>query len=151
MLCVAPTILGPALSAEAADTDGLTVRLRQGAVHGAGGEVRSFKGVPYAAPPMGPLRWRPPQSAPQWTGVREAAETGAPCMQPSNAKSSEDCLYLNIWTPAKGASDRLPAMVWIHVGVFVAGSGSNMGAGGGEEMARKGVVVVTTAWACSGF
>ena len=59
-----------ALSAEPADTDGLTVRVRQGALHGACGEGRSFKGVPYAAPPMGPLRWRPPRSAPQWTGVR---------------------------------------------------------------------------------
>jgi para-nitrobenzyl esterase len=143
LLCVAMALLWPQLYLKADQADGLTVQVQQGTLHGAGSDIRVFKGIPYASPPIGPLRWRPPQAAPQWTGVRDATETGASCLQPSNAKSSEDCLYLNVWTPAKQASERLPVMVWIHGGGFVAGSGSNMGGGGGERLARKDVVVVS--------
>lgn len=112
-----------------------------------------YKGIPYAAPPVGEWRWRPPQPAAPWTGVRRAAEFGPNCMQgrfgPPQAGGaqalpvSEDCLYLNVWRPADArAGARLPVMVWIHGGGFVGGSGSspaNLGAG----FARQGVILVS--------
>ena len=94
--------------------------------------VRIFKGIPYAASPVGELRWKPPQPVAKWTGVRLADHFGARCMQPPvyndmifrDSGSSEDCLHLNVWTPAKSASDKLPVMVWIHGGGFQAGASS---------------------------
>src|SRR6266540_422113 len=87
----------------------------------ADGKVKTFKGIPYAAPPVGPLRWKPPQPAAPWTGVRKATEYGARCMQAPiysdmifhDAGPSEDCLHLNLWMPAAPASNKLPVMVWI--------------------------------------
>jgi para-nitrobenzyl esterase len=111
--------------------------------------VQVFRGVPYAAAPVGPLRWRPPQPAPAWTGVRPATQFGADCLQHplpkfidpgSGQPMSEDCLYLNVWAPAGGGSH--PVMVWIHGGGFTIGSGA-MAATDGAALARKGVVVVT--------
>ena len=111
--------------------------------------VRAFRGIPYAAPPVGALRWRPPQPAPAWSGPREAIRFGADCLQHplptfidpgSGQPTSEDCLYLNVWAPADGA--RHPVMVWIHGGGFTIGSGA-MAATDGAALARKGVVVVT--------
>ena len=98
--------------------------------------VVSFKGIPFAAPPVGELRWRPPQPAAPWTGVRQAAEFGADCMQgrfgpppaagaPAPRVPSEDCLFLNVWRPADPNARRLPVMVWIYGGGFVGGSGAS--------------------------
>jgi para-nitrobenzyl esterase len=113
--------------------------------------VRSFKGVPYAAAPLGPLRWRPPQPPPSWSGVRPTHGFGPGSLQaalfgdidPALAGVSEDCLYLNVWTPANlSAGERLPVMVWIHGGGFAAGSGSEPRYDG-ARLAAKGIVVVT--------
>ncbi len=112
--------------------------------------VRSFKGIPFAAPPVGELRWRAPQPVTPWEGERGADQFGPKCMQtgqpgdidPLNPLMSEDCLYLNVWSPAKSADDRLPVMVWIYGGGFKSGSGSEPWYNG-AHLARKGVIVVT--------
>ncbi|MGI9073679.1 MAG: carboxylesterase/lipase family protein [Bryobacteraceae bacterium] len=129
------------------------VRTASGMVEGAvsaDAKIRTFKGIPFAAPPVGSLRWRPPQPAPSWTGVRKATEFGARCMQGRiyedmvfrDPGPSEDCLYLNVWTPATSAEGRLPVMVWIYGGGFQAGSASEPRQDG-ENLAKKGVVVVS--------
>lgn len=111
--------------------------------------IRIFKGIPYAAPPVGEFRWKEPRPAVAWEGVRDATEPGAHCVQGPifgditfPRPASEDCLNLNIWTPAAGANDRLPVMVWIHGGGFQAGAGAEP-RHDGEAFARKGVVLVT--------
>jgi para-nitrobenzyl esterase len=112
--------------------------------------VRSFKGVPYAQPPVGDLRWREPRPAKNWTGTRNADRFGPRCMQwpPGNvdasrsSSTSEDCLYLNVWTPAKSAGDRLPVLVYIYGGAFQNGDGSELPYDG-ESMARHGIVAVS--------
>jgi para-nitrobenzyl esterase len=125
-----------------------TVKVAQGALHGATvGEVTSFKDIPFAAPPVGDLRWRPPQPAKPWNGVREAVDYGPMCMQmrqtTPDTKQSEDCLQLNVWTPANfkpGA--KLPVMVFIHGGSFTGGSGVTP-LYDGTQFAKRGVVLVT--------
>lgn len=107
----------------------------------------SFKGIPYAAPPLGDLRWKPPQPVLPWTGVRQANGFGDDCMQVPLPRlrgpgRSEDCLYLNVWTPADRAGQVLPVFVWVPGGGFVGGSGSDRRADG-AKMAALGVVVVT--------
>jgi para-nitrobenzyl esterase len=110
--------------------------------------VEAFAGIPYAAPPVGELRWRAPAPAPRWTGIRPAAEFGNDCPQvrfdgdatPSTQAMSEDCLYLNLWRPAKGR--KLPVMVYIHGGAFVAGSSASPTLDG-ANLARRGAIVVT--------
>jgi para-nitrobenzyl esterase len=112
--------------------------------------VRNFKGIPFAAPPVGDLRWREPQPVKPWQGERSADQFGPRCMQtprlgaidPLNPRMSEDCLYLNVWTPANAVSDKLPVMVWIYGGSFNVGSGSEPWYNG-ANLAKKGVVVVT--------
>ena len=111
--------------------------------------MRAFLGIPYAAPPVGDRRWREPQPAAAWEGVRPATAFGARCMQGRvyddmvfRDEESEDCLYLNVWTPARSASERLPVMVWIYGGGFRAGSASEPRQDG-SRLARKGVVVVS--------
>ena len=126
------------------------VTLEQGQIAGrVSDDIASFKGIPYAAPPIGDLRWRAPQAPPHWQGVRNADAFGAICTQPefgANAKpvpQSEDCLTLNVWKPAnlrKGT--RLPVMVWIHGGGSVVGSGSDS-LYDGAALARDGVIVVS--------
>ena len=113
--------------------------------------VRVYKGIPYAAPPIGRLRWRPPEPAAAWTGVRPTREFGAHSVQGvvwddidlSGAATSEDCLHLNVWTPAAPSDGaRLPVMVWIHGGGFVVGSGAEPRYDG-ARLAARGIVVVT--------
>jgi para-nitrobenzyl esterase len=111
--------------------------------------ITSFKGIPFAAPPVGNLRWRAPQPVRPWTGIRQADQFGPECMQatfrrpgaPPGPVPSEDCLYLNVWTGAKSADARLPVMVWIYGGSFMGGSGSQPGYDG-THFAQKGVVMV---------
>jgi para-nitrobenzyl esterase len=114
-------------------------------------EVRVYKGIPYAAPPIGPLRWRSPEPVAAWTGVRPTHEFGGHSVQGvvwddidlNGAESSEDCLYLNVWTSAPpGTSARLPVMVWIHGGGFVVGSGAEPRYDG-ARLAARGIVVLT--------
>jgi para-nitrobenzyl esterase len=120
----------------------------QGALS-ADGSVRTFKGIPFAAPPVGALRWKAPQPVVKWTGVRKATEFGARCMQTQiyadmifrDAGANEDCLYLNVWAP-EGAKGKLPVMVWIYGGGYTAG-GSSEPRQDGAELAKKGVVVVS--------
>lgn len=111
-----------------------------------------YKGVPFAAAPVGDLRWRPPMPVAPWTGTRKADAFAPACMQvgvsmPGEAppEVSEDCLYLNIWTPASGPHDRLPVIVWIYGGGYINGSAS-MPLYWGDELAHKGVIVVTIAY-----
>ncbi|MGO4812586.1 carboxylesterase/lipase family protein [Cupriavidus sp. 2MCAB6] len=124
------------------------VKTEAGAVSGIGEGVKNYRGIPYAAAPEGKLRWQPPQPAQPWEGVLDGSRFGPDCPQPAEYPElrgngmSEDCLRLNIWTPAKVASDKLPVMVWIHGGGFRYGSGSHP-TYDGEALARRGVVVVT--------
>ncbi len=111
--------------------------------------VRVFKGIPFAAPPLAALRWRAPQAAPGWSGIRSADEFSAVCPQlgsypPESAPepTSEDCLYLNIWTPAQASEKPLPVMVWIYGGALENGSASTP-LYAGDGFARRGVILVT--------
>lgn len=107
--------------------------------------VRVFSGIPYAAPPVGALRWKPPQEIALWEQVKNCTDFSPSCPQPKQqdtGKFSEDCLYLNIWTTAKKPDERLPVMVWIHGGAFNFGSASQPEYNG-KNLAQKGVVVVT--------
>jgi para-nitrobenzyl esterase len=115
---------------------GTTVKISQGVVQGAAADgVAVFKGLPFAAAPIGDLRWRAPQPAPPWTDVRAATAFSSTCAQ------AEDCLYLNVYEPVEAKQgDKLPVMVWIHGGAFLFGAGSLYD---GSQFARRGVIVVT--------
>lgn len=143
------------------------VRTESGELQGVAGDgIVSYKGIPFAAPPVGDLRWRPPQPAAHWTGVRQAAEFGADCMQgrfgprppasgsapatgarPTQAASqerapSEDCLFVNVWSPASATPGaKLPVMFWIFGGGFVFGSSASPSTSG-AQFAKQGVVLV---------
>ena len=124
------------------------VQARSGAVRGIVSEDHLlFAGIPYAAPPVGPLRWKPPQPSPQWDGIRDASEYGPRCVQdttndPDFGRSvSEDCLTLNVWVPKPPAAESLPVMVWIHGGGFANGSGDIYDA---RWLVGRGDVVVVT-------
>lgn len=132
---------------------GPIVKTQSGAIEGvASGGVQSFKGIPYAAPPVGDLRWRDPKEAAPWTGVRKGDAYGASCLQKSFGQNdmtpgdvgpmSEDCLYLNVWTPEARGKGKLPVMVWIHGGAFVIGA-SNFPMTDGSNLAKRGAVVVS--------
>lgn len=147
-LCLSVCLTMTALhSADRVTIDTGTLESTIPPVHG----VRTFKGIPFAAPPVGDLRWREPQPAPKWSGVRKADEFGPRCMQRTgpgadywfrSASASEDCLYLNVWTPAKSARERLPVLVYIYGGGFQNGDGSEPRYDG-ANMASKGMVAVT--------
>ena len=145
LAAVAATLaLAAAGHAVAADT----ATVAEGKLHGATvGQVSSFKGIPFAAPPVGDLRWRPPQAPKAWAGVREATAYGHQCMQMRNVQGpldqDEDCLTLNVWAPASAKPGaKLPVMVWIHGGSFTGGSGANA-LYDGTHFAERGVVLVT--------
>ncbi|MBK9711791.1 MAG: carboxylesterase family protein [Kouleothrix sp.] len=112
--------------------------------------IHSFRGIPFAAPPVGDLRWRPPQPAASWAGVRRAGQFGPRAMQLRifgdmgfrSSGMSEDCLYLNIWTPAASDQERLPVLVYFYGGGFLAGDGSEPRYDG-ASLARRGLVVLT--------
>jgi para-nitrobenzyl esterase len=146
MFACAVVVVASTCPARAAG-DAPVVHTTKGAVRGvAGDDGASFLGIPYAAPPVGSLRWRPPRPTSSWKGVRDAAKAGSSCPQPSSsltrsrASNDEDCLYLNVYVPP-GQRHHLPVMVWIHGGSFVVGSGSSYEA---SELAAKGHVVVVT-------
>jgi para-nitrobenzyl esterase len=146
-------VIGAALVFGAAAGAGAqtTVRTTAGSVQGAAvanGTIRVFKGVPFAAPPVGELRWQAPRAVRPWEGVRDATAFGPACAQGkifgdiNFSDVREDCLSLNVWTPARSAGERLPVMVWIHGGGYMAGGGAEP-RHDGEAFAKKGVVLVT--------
>ncbi len=122
--------------------------IAQGTISGASEDgVAVFRGIPFAAPPVGDLRWRPPQQAPHWTGTRQAADFGPICPQDAygpgkRLKQSEDCLTLNVWSPKVASDAKLPVMVWIYGGGFVNG-GSAYPYYDGTRLASHGVVVIS--------
>jgi para-nitrobenzyl esterase len=129
------------------------VKTANGVLEGTGPQasgVREFKGIPFAEPPLGNLRWAPPAPVKSWTGVRQAKQFGPRCMQQAlfgdmgfrSNGMSENCLYLNVWTPAKSARAKLPVLVYLFGGGFVAGDGSEPRYDG-ESMAAKGIVSLT--------
>ncbi|MET0555001.1 MAG: carboxylesterase family protein [Vicinamibacteria bacterium] len=141
------------LSAAAAPSAADPVKVTGGSLEGTTGSdpsVRVFRGVPFAAPPVGPLRWKAPQPVVPWTGVRQADAWGTRCMQGTmfglplvsrEAGMGEDCLYLNVWTTARAAGEKRPVLVVFHGGGFAAGSASEPRTDG-EWFAKQGIVVV---------
>ena len=136
-------------------TDYTVVKIDAGLLSGVrttDGAVRAYQGVPYAQPPLGELRLRPPQPAVPWRGVRPADKFGPRCFQPSRAPESigwfgsepesEDCLTLNVWTGAASPDERRPVMVWFHGGAYYLGSGA-LPIFDGEQLARRGIILVT--------
>src|SRR5262245_41872340 len=147
--------------------DELQVTVASGALSGLpsrDGLVRSFKGIPYAAPPVGALRWRPPQPVAAWQGTREAYRFSPICPQPNPLPGgfyqreffqnfevqNEDCLYLNVWTAVPPGADRRPVLVFFHGGGNLVWSGS-MTAFDGSQLGRKGAVVVTLTFRLGAF
>lgn len=148
ILCGLAAVMASSVSPAAAADN---VKVDTGRVRGTvSNGVAAFKGIPFAAPPVGALRWKAPQPATPWKGVRDATEFGPRCMQGSiyddmlfrDKGPSEDCLYLNVWTPSAAAKGRLPVMVWIYGGGFGAGATSEPRQDG-ENLVKKGVVVVS--------
>ncbi len=145
--------------------DPALVRVDTGVLRGTvQGEVRSFKGVPFAAPPVGNLRWKAPQRPAVWDGIRAATEYGAWCMQPETHRAlpaptpvlppvpnmSEDCLTLNVWAPTSTKGPKRPVMVWIHGGGFYMGSGA-WPDWDGSHLVKNGVIVVTVNYRLGAF
>ena len=149
-ICIAIVFCSLNLSAQLS-----VVNTENGQVSGyKSGDINIFKGIPFAAPPVGELRWKAPAPVINWTGVLKCDKFSASPMQrkpvpfmiwteefitpPENL--SEDCLYLNVWTPAKSAKDKLPVFVWIYGGGFSSGSAA-CAVYDGEEMSKKGIIL----------
>ena len=126
---------------------GPKTRVEQGLLQGTKeGELTVYRGIPFATPPVGELRWRAPQPAATWEGVRPADKFAPQCVQSiPGITTSEDCLYLNVWTPAKSPFARIPVLVWIYGGGFSVG-GTSVPTYSGEKLAQKGVVLVSIAY-----
>ena len=145
-LAVLSLIAPPGLVEAAAPGTTAVVVTTAGQVAGTNGEIQNFKGIPYAAPPVGPLRWRPPQPPVPWAGVRDATRFGDDCMQrpyviSTGQKASEDCLTVSVWTPAHARGVRRPVMVFMYGGGFIGGSCAYP-LYDGAMLAAEGVVVV---------
>ena len=147
MLFVMPLMAAPAPASTP------TVRIESGSLaglRGAANGLDEFRGIPYAAPPTGSLRWKPPQRVVAWKGVRAADHFGPRCMQLGLFSDmvfrsdgvSEDCLYLNVWTPAGSEGKKLPVLVYFYGGSFVGGDGSEFRYDG-ASLAQRGIVTVT--------
>ena len=164
ILCLIPVLaliaLFSACASNAPDAAGIpTALVTGGQVAGTVADGLSiFKGIPFAAPPVGELRWKAPQPAAAWTDVKQTTAFANSCMQDigmarsmgDTSEISEDCLYLNVWTPAARASDRLPVLVWIYGGGFSGGM-TSVPMYDGERLAKKGVVVVSIAYRVGPF
>jgi para-nitrobenzyl esterase len=146
LICAMVSIALPALALDS------SVSIDSGRITGAPANgVMAFRGIPYAAPPVGGLRWKPPQPVASWRDARRTADFGAACPQPpileklwgiKYDRMDEDCLTLNVWSAAANSTERRPVMVWIHGGAFLAGASSGI-ATEGSELAKQGVVVVS--------
>jgi para-nitrobenzyl esterase len=142
-------ISGSLVAAESSPTATINTGQLSG-THDANTGLNEFKGIPYAAPPVGSLRWKPPQPVATWTGVRRADHFGPRCMQKPKFSDmvfrsdgmSEDCLYLNVWTPAHRQGEKLPVLVYFYGGGFVGGDGSESRYDG-ASLAQRGIVTVT--------
>ncbi len=125
-----------------------SVKVEEGSVQGTSEDgLTVYKGIPFATPPIGDLRWKAPQPAAKWEGVKQADKFAPGPIQGGNPPSgkNEDCLYLNVWTPAKSSKDKIPVLVWIYGGGFNGGSTSET-TYSGEKLAKKGVVLVSIAY-----
>jgi len=149
LLLIAASLASAALAAEPAK---IQVKIDSGIVEGtvnSDSSVRIFRGIPFAAPPVGDLRWRPPQPVQPWSGVRKAVDFGPRCVQAKvfgdivfrSSEMSEDCLSVTVWTPAKSDAEKLPVYVWFYGGGFAAGAGDEARYDG-ESFAKHGIVVV---------
>ena len=150
-------MLAPSAIAAPPSTTQPTAKVSGGEIQGVVKDgITSFKGIPYAAPPIGDLRWKAPQPVVPWAGVRRADKFGPAPMQPPllatlmGAPASEDCLYLNVWTGAKDPSERRPVMVWIYGGAFMLGATSDP-TYDGTNFAKKGVVLVSIGYRVGPF
>ena len=147
VLCVMALALGVFSGCGTTQTSLNVVKLDSGKISGVQqGGTWTYLGIPYAKPPVGNLRWKPPEAPVAWSGTRACTQYGATCPQPpgpvSFGNESEDCLYLNVWTPAKTPTEKLPVMVWIYGGAFTTGSGSDPRFNG-VNLTKQGVIVVT--------
>ena len=147
------------VAVEPAQSQVSTAKVTGGEVQGAvAGNVASFKGIPFASPPVGELRWKAPQPIKAWSGVKKVDAFAPGCMQDARLATmlggpqdfSEDCLYLNVWTGAKSKTEKLPVMVWIYGGGFALGA-TNTPLYDGTRFAQKGVVLVSTAYRVGPF
>jgi para-nitrobenzyl esterase len=160
ILCILAASIGVGAAPQGGGAAPDQVKTDNGVVEGTrtGAGIRVFRGVPFASPPVGELRWKAPQPAKNWTGVRKAVDFAPSCMQRAmfgdmefrGSGTSEDCLYLNVWTPAGSASAKLPVLVYFFGGGLMAGDGSEPRYDG-ESLAKKGIVSVTINYRLAAF